>query len=87
MIRATQIVYILPFFIQILAITTNALNVVSSNCTEFNPCKNMADCVKFEGETTRVKCICQRGFSGNLCEICNLLPFRNDNIIRSYKHS
>ena len=74
MIRTTQLVFLVPFFMQVLVSSTNALDVVSrsNNCTEFNPCKNMADCVKFEGETTRVKCICQRGFSGNLCEICNL---------------
>lgn len=43
---------------------------VSGNCTDFNPCKNMAECIRFENEPTRVKCVCQRGFNGNLCEIC-----------------
>lgn len=43
-----------------------------SYCTDFNPCKNMADCYKSEDDPTRVRCVCKRGFNGNLCEICKL---------------
>lgn len=44
-----------------------------NTCTEFNPCKNMANCFRFENDPTRVKCVCKRGFNGNLCEICKCL--------------
>lgn len=43
---------------------------LENNCTEFNPCKNMAECLRYDADPNRVKCVCQRGFNGNLCEIC-----------------
>ena len=52
-----------------------------SQCTEFNPCKNLADCLMRDGDPSRVRCVCKRGFSGNLCEKCkynfNFVVFLN----------
>lgn len=41
-----------------------------SQCTDFNPCKNLAECLRRDDDFTRVRCACKRGFNGNLCEIC-----------------
>lgn len=43
-----------------------------SQCTDFNPCKNLAECLRRDDDFTRVRCVCKRGFNGNLCEICKL---------------
>jgi hypothetical protein len=50
-------------------IDTSAL--AENICTHFNPCKNLADCYRRDDDPSRVRCACNRGFNGNLCEICN----------------
>ena len=42
-------------------------------CNEFNPCKNLADCLMRDDDSSRVRCVCKRGFNGNLCEKCKKL--------------
>lgn len=61
---------------QILYFTKIILCDSENVCDEFNPCKNMADCFKWDDDSTRVKCVCKRGFNGNLCEICNKTDYR-----------
>lgn len=41
-----------------------------TQCSEFNPCKNLADCLMRDTDPSRVRCVCKRGFTGNLCEKC-----------------
>ena len=38
--------------------------------SEFNPCKNVGECLMRDDDSSRVRCVCKRGFRGNLCEKC-----------------
>lgn len=40
---------------------------IRHDCNLTNPCMNLAKCDDQNG----LKCVCSRGFSGSLCEICN----------------
>lgn len=39
---------------------------IRNECSLVNPCMNLAVCSSQNG----IKCLCNRGFRGNLCEIC-----------------
>ena len=63
-------------FLRLIIFVLSIINILKfsygeSQCTEFNPCKNLADCLMRDGDPSRVRCVCKRGFSGNLCEKCN----------------
>jgi hypothetical protein len=47
-------------------------------CPEINPCLNDGKCI---AKTNRIKCKCQEGFSGNICQ------FDEANIIKDSRQS